>query len=300
MRSKYKASLTVDVEDGINISMRDNFNVEMEPTARVEDNVAVILEICERNGIRGTWFILGEVAEKFPAMVKRIAAAGHETGVHGYKHDQVFRLTPETLQAGLKKTRALIQDLTGQEVRGYRAPAFSVNTLTSWALPVIANCGFSYDSSIFPSLSLRYGWKGFSKDICRIDLGDAGSLVEVPLSVLNILGRDIPIGGGGYLRYFPYFFTRRALQRISSERSPIVYLHPYELDTEPYPDYYHEAIANSPLKRRMLLSQYRFRKDTVKSKLDRITREFEFLPLNEIIDKLEVNEGLPIITLVTK
>ena len=239
MINMHTASLTVDVEDGINISMRDNFNVEMEPTARVEDNVELILEICERNGVKGTFFILGEVAEIFPGMIKRIGAAGHEIGVHGYHHDQMFKLTPAKLKNDLERARALMQELTGQEIKGFRAPAFSVNTRTSWAIPVIADCGFSYDSSIFPSLSLRYGWKDFSKDICRINLKDDLSLVEVPLSVVNLLGRDIPVGGGGYLRYFPYAWTRKSLKRISRERSAIVYLHPYELDTERYPDYYH-------------------------------------------------------------
>lgn len=291
------ASLTVDVEDGISISMRDNFKVEMEPTARVEGNVEVILDICERNRVKATFFILGEVAKKFPAMIKRIADGGHEIGVHGYEHDQIFKLTPDKLKSDLERAKVLMEDQTGQEIRGFRAPAFSINTRTSWALPVIAGCGFSYDSSIFPSLSLRYGWKDFSKDICRIDLGNSASLVEVPLSVYKVMGRDIPVGGGGYLRYFPYSFTRRALQDISKDRSPIVYLHPYELDTVRYPDYYHEAIAKAPLKQRLLLSLYRFKKDTVKSKLDRITREFEFLPLKEIIDKLEENSSIPTITL---
>jgi len=297
MINKHIASLTVDVEDGINISMRDNFNVEMEPTNRVEDNMEVILEICERNGVKGTFFILGEVAKAFPDMVRRIVAAGHETGVHGYRHDQMFKLTPAKLKSDLEHTRALMQDLTGQEIKGFRAPAFSINTRTSWALPVIAGCGFSYDSSIFPSLSLRYGWKNFSKDICRINLGDSLSLVEVPLSVVNLMGRDIPVGGGGYLRYFPYSWTRRALERISRERPAIVYLHPYELDTERYPDYYHEAISNSPLKKRLFLSLYRFKKDTVKSKLDRITREFEFLPLHKIIEQMEEKKHISEITL---
>jgi polysaccharide deacetylase family protein (PEP-CTERM system associated) len=297
MKNMQIASLTVDVEDGINISMRDNFQVEMEPTGRVEDNMEIILEICERNKVRATFFILGEIAEKFPELIKRVGAAGHEIGVHGYHHDQIFKLTPDKLKADLGRAKALMEDLSGQEIRGFRAPAFSINQKTSWALPLIADCGFSYDSSIFPSLSLRYGWKDFSKNICRIDLGDSSSLVEVPLSVIHMLGRDIPVGGGGYLRYFPYGFTRRALQRISRERSPVIYLHPYELDTKRYPDFYHEAIARSPFKKRMYLSLYRFKKDTVKSKLDRITSTFEFLPLKDIIDRLEENKQIPSITL---
>ncbi|MEA3461475.1 MAG: polysaccharide deacetylase family protein [Bacteroidota bacterium] len=285
--SQFTSALTIDVEDGINISMRDNFKVEMEPTGRVVDNVEVILDICEKNGVKGTFFILGEVAEKYPELVKKVYKAGHEIGVHGYQHDQVFRLTPDTLRDALTKAKGLIENLIGQEVFGFRAPAFSVNPKTSWALPVIASCGFKYDSSIFPSLSLRYGWKDFSRQICRIRLDNSTSLVEVPLSVINVLGRDLPVGGGGYLRYFPYSWTRKALSSITRERPAIVYLHPYELDPRRYPDYFHDAIARAPLKKRIYLSLYRYKKVTVMPKLDQVTREFRFAPLHEIIRDLD-------------
>ena len=111
--NQHISALTVDVEDGINISMRDNFNIEMEPTGRVVENVEVILDICEKNNVKGTFFILGEVAQKFPNLVKKIHGAGHEIGVHGYQHDQVFRLEPDTLREGLTKAKNLMENLTG-------------------------------------------------------------------------------------------------------------------------------------------------------------------------------------------
>jgi polysaccharide deacetylase family protein (PEP-CTERM system associated) len=285
--SQLNSALTIDVEDGINISMRDNFRVEMKPTARVVNNVEVILDICEKNGIIGTFFILGEVAERYPELIKQVDKAGHEIGVHGYKHDQVYRFTPDKLEKALSKAKDLIENLIGHEVYGFRAPAFSINPKTSWALPLIAKCGFQYDSSIFPSLSLRYGWKDFSKHICRIKMDNSASLVEVPLSVINVLGRDLPVGGGGYLRYFPYSWTRRALTSITHERPAIVYLHPYELDTQKYPKYFHDAIARAPIRKRIYLSLYRFKKASVKSKLDQVTREFSFAPLHQIIQDLD-------------
>jgi polysaccharide deacetylase family protein (PEP-CTERM system associated) len=285
--SQFSSALTIDVEDGISISMRDNFRMSMKPTGRVVDNVGVILDICEKNGIIGTFFILGEVAERFPELVKKIHKAGHEIGVHGYYHDQVFRLNPDSLRKSISKAKDLMENLSGQEVYGFRAPAFSVNPKTAWALPVIASCGFKYDSSIFPSLSIRYGWKNFSKHICRIQMNDSASLVEVPLSVINVLGRDLPVGGGGYLRYFPYSWTRKALNSILDERPAIVYLHPYELDVKKYPGYFHNAIARAPIKKRIILSLYRYKKKTVIPKLDQVTREFRFAPLHQIIQDLD-------------
>lgn len=291
--SQFTSALTIDVEDGISISMRDNFKMDMKPTGRVVDNVDVILEICEKNGVKGTFFMLGEVAERFPEVVNNVHKAGHEIGVHGYYHDQIFRLTPESLRESLIKAKGLMEDLTGQEVYGFRAPAFSINPKTAWALPVIASCGFMYDSSIFPSLSIRYGWKNFSKDICRIQLNGSASLVEVPLSVVNWLGRDIPVAGGGYLRYFPYSWTRKALNSITEVRPGIVYLHPYELDVRKYPGYFHNAIVRAPLKKRMILSMYRYKKKTVIPKLDQITKEFQFTPLIQIIRDLEKENKIP-------
>lgn len=281
------SAFTIDVEDGINISMRDNFKIEMPPTSRVVDNVDIILDICERNTVRATFFILGEVVESFPHLLKKISEKGHEVGIHGYHHDQIFRLTPLQLKKDLIKAKDLVENLIGQEVYGFRAPAFSINLKTSWALQILYECGFKYDSSIFPSESRRYGWKGFEKQICRIKLDETSALIEVPLSVINFFGRDFPVCGGGYLRYFPYYFTRSAMNSINKVRPAIVYLHPYELDTEKYPDYFHEAIAKADFKKKMVLKFYRFKKDSVKTKLENLTKEFKFKPLIEIIEDLD-------------
>lgn len=291
------SALTIDVEDGLSIAMRDYFNIEMDPTKRVVSNVDVILDICARNDVRGTFFILAEVAEKFPEMVKKISGEGHELGIHGYHHDQIFKLTPELLGKELTRAKKLVEDLSGQEILGFRAPAFSINQQTLWALPVIAGCGFKYDSSIFPSLLLRYGWKGFSKEICKLKLDHSASLIEVPLSVIRRFGRDLPVGGGGYLRYLPYYWTRKAIQEIIQKRPALVYLHPYELDTEKYPEYFYRAMAAAPSKQKLSLLFYRFKKNTVKTKLYNLTKEFSFMPLKNIIRDLEERGLIPEIIL---
>ena len=279
--------MSIDVEDGINIAMRDYFNIHMQPTSRVLLNMNKILKLFEINKVKGTFFILGEVVEKYPDLVKQIDAAGHEVGVHGYYHNQIFRLTPQLLRDELTRTKDLIENITGKKVCGFRAPAFSISPETAWALHVIAECGFKYDSSIYPSKLRRYGWNDFPRQISKINLGNSTSLFEVPLSVMNIMGRNFPVCGGGYLRYLPYFLTRRIFLSISKKNPVIVYLHPYELDTVKYPDYFYEARAKSSLKQKLPLLFYRYKKGTVMEKLDRLTKEFRFIPLNEIIIKME-------------
>jgi len=286
------SALTFDVEDGINIAMRDYFNIDMSPTERVLKNMSAILDILARTETKATFFILGEIAEKFPGLIKTIDSSGHEIGIHGYRHDQVFRLKPSELADGLKKAKDLTENIIGHKVFGFRAPAFSINGKTSWALDVIAGCGFDYDSSIFPSVSSRYGWPGFSKDICKVNLAEGESLIEVPLSVVTIGGRSFPACGGGYLRYYPYSLTRSAFRIIGRQRPVIVYMHPYELDNEKYPDYFHNALLKVGLKKRMKLSLYRFRKSTVSVKLERLCNEFSFAPLHEILSNVQNDAGI--------
>lgn len=134
-----------------------------------------------------------------------------------------------------------MEDIISKPVIGFRAPAFSVIPQTAWALKIIADTGFKYDSSIVPARMKRYGWDGFEKRIVRLNLTDNSSIIEVPLSVINILGRKLPVCGGGYLRYLPVTFTKYAFSSISKNYPVIVYLHPYELDKNKYPDYFYAA-----------------------------------------------------------
>jgi polysaccharide deacetylase family protein (PEP-CTERM system associated) len=281
------SALTIDVEDGVNILMRDLFGMEMSPTRRVIDNIDVLLEMFGRHEVLATFFILGEIAEEYPSLVKKIASQGHEMGVHGYRHDQMFRLTPDKAREDIRRAKDLVEEVTGGPVFGFRAPAFSVSRDTSWALDIIAELGFRYDSSIMPASGARYGWKGFNREIHRMELPGGNSLIEVPLSVVDLAGRTVPACGGGYLRYFPFSMTRRSFRSILKERPVIVYMHPYELDTGRYPDFFYKAKSSLGLKKRIPLSFYRVNKGTVKGKLDRLIGEFPFKPIIEIIEDYE-------------
>lgn len=287
-----KSAFTVDVECGINISMRDYFKVQLPPTERVVSNTRAILQLLNKHQTLGTFFILGDVAKHFPGLVKEIAAAGHEVAVHGYAHHQLFKLTPQEAYDDTKLAKDTIEQITGKKTLGFRAPAFSVLPKTSWAFPMLVDLGFEYDSSIMPAKTERYGWKGFPGGITNIEFENETSIVEFPLSITNVLGKEIPACGGGYLRLFPYGFTARAFAKINQHQPVNLYLHPYEIDTEKYPDYFLKAKSNLPVLRKLKLSSYRINKGTVLYKLDNLLAKFSFSTIESIIVEQQQNNKI--------
>ncbi|MBI5762477.1 MAG: DUF3473 domain-containing protein [Planctomycetes bacterium] len=223
-------AFTVDVEDYHNIIARDWLGREGPPTRAVVENTGRFLAHLAKRHLRGTFFVLGEVAETFPSLIREIAAGGHELGVHGFFHRQVFKLTSGAFRKEVVDAKKLIEDISGQPVRGHRAPAFSIMPNTAWALDVLADAGFAYDSSIFPIAGRRYGWPGFREDIHEVSLADGRKIIEAPMSTVTLFGKRLPACGGGYLRHFPGMITTWALKRIERNRPAIVYTHPYEIE----------------------------------------------------------------------
>ncbi len=280
-----KAAFTVDVEDGISIAMRDAFSLETEQTERVVVLTTGILDLLSEKEVKGTFFVLGQVADAFPALVKDIASRGHELGVHGYNHLQFFRMSPTQAFEELSTAKKRIEDLTGDRVYGHRAPAFSITPETEWGLDVIANAGFTYDSSIMPIKVSRYGWPGFPKDIHVIRTPNGSGLVEVPLSVYPVFGRDVPVCGGGYLRLYPYRFTRRVFDKIGEERPVIIYMHPYELDTERYPDYYFREMSKAGLMKQIKMRSMWVNRKTIRQKLSALLDRGSFDTMHNLVKK---------------
>lgn len=225
-------ALTIDVEDYHSVCARDWRGEVMAPTAKVVRNTRQMLDWLAAGGVRGTFFVLGDVAETYPQLIRDIHAAGHELGVHGFYHRQVFKLTPDEFRVEVSSAKRIIEDLIGQPVYGHRAPAFSIMPSTSWALDVLAREGFRYDSSIFPIAGRRYGWPGFRPDIHEIKLAEGRSIIEAPLSTVRVLGRRWPACGGGYIRHFPAWVSRWAFARVQRDRPAIMYLHPYEIELD--------------------------------------------------------------------
>jgi polysaccharide deacetylase family protein (PEP-CTERM system associated) len=226
--------LSVDVEDYHNqlaIDYQHRIEPPNEEALRCTDR---LLDIFGEYQAKGTFFILGEIAEAFPRLVKRIAGEGHHLGVHGYHHLPVRWQTPEQFRESIGRAKRLIEDLAGREADAYRAPLFSINEKTLWALEILADLGFRYDSSIFPIDARRYGVAAAPRSSYRHVLPDRRTLWEVPLTTVAIAGRRMGACGGGHLRLFPLRFTQYAMRQLRSEqRAAVVYLHPYEVEPKP-------------------------------------------------------------------
>jgi polysaccharide deacetylase family protein (PEP-CTERM system associated) len=228
-------ALSVDVEDYFHVeAFAENVSREKWPSfpSRVHANCERILEIFEKHGWRATFFVLGWVAEREPALVRKIANAGHELACHSYAHRRVFSLSAEEFRDDLRRARGLIEDSAGVRVVGYRAPTFSILRRSIWALDILAQEGFLYDSSIFPIRHDLYGYPEFPRFLQRIILPSGREIFEVPMSTIHFAGLNWPVGGGGYLRLLPMLYTSWAIRRLHQrDRQPfILYLHPWELD----------------------------------------------------------------------
>lgn len=278
------SAFTIDVECGINIAMRDFCQIQMPPTDRVVTLTRRILSLLEKHESKATFFVLGDVAKHYPDLVKEMADAGHEIGVHSHAHYQLFKLTPDTARADTIEAKAVIENVIGKRVVGYRAPAFSVTPKTSWSLPMLAELGFEYDSSIMPIKARRYGWPNFPQDITEVTLEPGKSILEFPMSVATFCIKKIPCCGGGPLRYFPFWLSKRFFSEVKASRPVNVYVHPYEIDTEPYPDYYLDALKQLSLKRRILIEAFRVNKGTMLAKLDRLLSLHRFDSCKNVID----------------
>jgi polysaccharide deacetylase family protein (PEP-CTERM system associated) len=228
-------AFSVDVEDYFQVAaLAPAISVESWPTReyRVEANTEVILKLCADKNVRGTFFILGWVAEKSPQLVKRIAAAGHEIACHGFSHQLIYRQTQEVFREETLRSKHFLEDVIGKAVTGYRAASFSITRDSLWALDTLIDAGFEYDSSVFPIRHDRYGIPGASPEPGRIVAPSKRTLVEFPMSAAKFFGVQVPVSGGGYFRILPYWVTRAGLKQINQEagRPFTFYLHPWEVD----------------------------------------------------------------------
>lgn len=236
--------------------------------SRVEANTHRVLDLLDRHQVKATFFVLGWVADRYPRLVREIHGRGHEIGSHGWWHRLIFQQTPEEFRRDVRQSRDLLEAIVGQPVVAYRAPSFSITRQSLFALEILAEEGFTADSSVFPIHHDRYGIPGAETGIHRIETR-AGSLWEFPPSVVRIAGVNWPVSGGGYFRLFPLWWTVRCLSRVnrSLERPFVFYVHPWELDPQqprlPAGTWLSRArhrvhLATTERKLEVLLSKYRF------------------------------------------
>lgn len=279
-------ALTIDVEDYYN-QLAIDFCDRIEPPRREsERDTHRMLDVCAEFGVRTTCFILGEMAEHFPTLIRRIADEGHQLGVHAYHHHQIWRHTPESFRQSTERAIRTIEDVAGRKVDAHRAVAFSLVERTLWALPILIELGIRYDSSIFPFRGRRYGIPGAPRGPHKLVMPDGRWIWEFPLSVVSAWGRSWPVCGGGYLRHFPLSYARWGMKRLHAEGIPAnLYLHPYEIEVVARVD----RIAGIDGWRQRL--RYRFfnyhqlrARDRTVSKLRTLLTEFEFGPVADVIE----------------
>ena len=229
-------ALTVDVEDYFQVSaFAGNINQkdwDSHPL-RVENNTHKLLDMFDEYQIKATFFILGWVAERHTELVHEIAKRGHEVACHGYSHQLVYNQSAEVFQEETVRAKNILEDIIQQPVRGYRAASYSITEKSKWALDILAESGFIYDSSIFPVRHDRYGMPDTPEHPYRLETPAGHSIIEFPLSTAKIINYRLPIAGGGYFRLYPYWLSKMGLQQINRQHKPFIfYLHPWEIDPE--------------------------------------------------------------------
>ncbi|MFO0706497.1 MAG: XrtA system polysaccharide deacetylase [Nitrospira sp.] len=271
--------LSFDVEEHFQVSAfesplrRQNWGQE---ESRVERNVSAIVDLLAIRGTKATFFTLGWIAERHPRLVKQLADAGHEIASHGYGHEMITAQTPDQFREDVRKAKSILENLTGRRILGYRAPSFTITEKTKWALQILVEEGYGYDSSIVPVRHDRYGMPG-ANPWCHEITTEAGSIWEVPPSTSNLFGLRLPVAGGGYFRLYPYPLLRTFLRRVESEQQPLVmYLHPWELDPE------------QPRMAGPLLSRFRHYLNLSKTagRLSRLLRDFDFAPIRTVVQPI--------------
>lgn len=264
-------ALTVDLEEwfhGIELPQES-----WPDSSRLEVGLDRLMSLLDEHDIRATFFVLGAVAERFPGRIAELAAQGHEVGSHGQGHEFVYKQTPGAFREDIRRSKGAIGNATGEAPRGYRAPYFSITEDSRWALDILAEEGFAYDSSIFPVHNDRYGIPGAPSIPHRVGAGDT-SMMECPMTPFKLLGVDLPFAGGAYLRILPWWVqslvwrsaTRRGMNVVS-------YIHPWELDPE------HPRI---PLRRRVAATHYA-RLHLTQRRLDRLFSKYRFGRIDDIV-----------------
>jgi polysaccharide deacetylase family protein (PEP-CTERM system associated) len=273
-------ALTIDVEEYFHAENlrsaypRDSWE-ELE--SRLDEPMEKLRALLARKGVRATFFVLGWVAERRPWIVQRLAQDGHEIASHGYGHELLTKLEPAQLREDVRRANRILLLLSGKRPRGYRAPCFTVVPGTRWALPLLAEEGFEYDSSVFPIRHDRYGDPDAPVRPHRLDLGDGRTIAEAPPATFSAFGRNFPIAGGGYLRLFPWWANAAAIDARNAEDIPaVVYLHPWELDPrQPR----HKGV---PLLKRV---RHSIGTGGVLRKLERLLDSFRFGALENVLER---------------
>ncbi|MEM6856375.1 MAG: XrtA system polysaccharide deacetylase [Pseudomonadota bacterium] len=279
--------LSVDLEDWFQVGAFEDVISRSDwgsiPT-RVEANVDRILDLFAASGVSATFFTLGWIAERHPALMRRIADAGHEIASHGYDHARVYTFDRQAFGEDIRKARQILEDTTGQRITGYRAPSFSIDARTPWAFEELAAQGYTYSSSVAPVAHDHYGWPAAPRFAFRPLRGS--SLLELPVTTAMLAGRRVAAGGGGFFRVLPYAFSRWAIRQVNHRegRPAVFYFHPWEVDPE------QPRVANASMRSRL---RHYTGLDKMAGKLTDLVGEFAWGRMDAVAarEAVRVSEG---------
>lgn len=281
-------AMTVDVEDYYHVSAFESIispaNWEQWPS-RVSLNTERLLKLFDDSGIKATFFVLGWVAEKFPSLIREINQQGHEIASHGYSHQLIYNQTPELFRDETAQSKDILENLIQKPVIGYRAASYSITAKSLWALDILAELGFTWDSSIFPVRHDRYGMAGSPESPYIIQTSQGQQIKEFPLTTAKVFGLAIPAAGGGYFRQYPYKLSKWLFQRASlnNTRPLIFYLHPWEIDPE-------QPRVDGASR----LSNFRHYTNLhrCQNRLERLMEDFQFGTVSESLAMTQIEEQL--------
>jgi polysaccharide deacetylase family protein (PEP-CTERM system associated) len=268
-------ALTVDVEEHFQVAAFEG-QVKRETwdgqPSRVADNTARVLDVFAEHGAKATFFVLGWVAERNPQLIRRIVGEGHELASHGYDHTRIIYMDAAQFRADIARTKGVLEEIGGVEVRGYRAPSYSIVRRNLWALDLLQETGHAYSSSIYPIRHDLYGMPEAPRFAFRLR---PGAILEIPVTTVHVAGRNLPAGGGGYFRLMPYWLYRRGLRRVNDvDGQPgMFYFHPWEVD----PD--QPRIQDAPLRSRF---RHYTNLDTMEARLRRLLTDFQWGRMDEV------------------
>lgn len=267
--------LTIDVEDWA----QSTLDTDLPITDRSYRNMEYLLDLLAEYSRHVTCFVLGKYAEKYPDSVKRMAAEGHEIASHGFGHVDVFLQEPEVFREDIRRSKAMLEDLCGVEVQGYRAPDFSIVKQALWSLDILAEEGVKYDASINPAVAARFGIPDWPRQPAHVTLKNGLTILELPVATRRVAGRDLPVAGGGYHRLLPWLLIRQVINTaLNKDDMFIAYCHPYEFDTE-------ELKAHvPPLPLKMRLHQGLGRK-SFEAKFRRIIETYDSVCAADLLDQ---------------
>jgi polysaccharide deacetylase family protein (PEP-CTERM system associated) len=289
-----KNLLTVDLEDWFSV---ETFQAVYTPSqwdgleSVVRGTTEKILKLFFRHGTRATFFVLGWVADRYPGLVYDIVSVGHEIACHSFYHRMVSSLTPAEFEQDTRMAVAAIRRASGVIPIGYRSPSWGMKHTMTWAYDILADLGFEYDSSVFPIHHDIYGDPESPRKAFEVKTSSGKRIIEIPASTIVVLGRQMPLGGGGWLRQLPYWFTRRGIEKLNQENIPaMIYFHPWELERNLPGSRFAPDVIKSADSFKTWIRQYK-NLVTMEIKVEKLLEDFEFIPLREYLATFNLKEG---------